>query len=221
MELSTSPRNCLVAGSTGLIGNLLAKELVKSNNNVIALCRYQLTSTNNLLTYCKIDFEDEESFKDLFTNISDVFICLGTTIKNAGSQENFRKIDVDYCFSLAKAASLAKVPNISIVTSIGADSSSKNFYLKCKGEIENKISNLDFKSLSIYRPGLLIGARQEKRFAESIGQFLQPWLVDTFLRGSAKKYRSVKAIDLAISLKEFSGKQPGKKIYYFEDLIRN
>jgi len=219
--VSTSPRNCLVAGSTGLIGNLLTKELVKSNNNVIALCRHRLTSTNNLLTYCKIDLEDEESFKDLFTNISDVFICLGTTIKNAGSQENFRKIDVDYCFSLAKAASLAKVPNISIVTSIGADSSSKNFYLKCKGEIENKISNLDFKSLSIYRPGLLIGARQEKRFAESIGQFLQPWLVDTFLRGSAKKYRSVKAIDLAISLKEFSGKQPGKKIYYFEDLIRN
>ena len=116
---------------------------------------------------------------------------------------------------------MAKVPNISIVTSIGADSSSKNFYLKCKGEIENKISSLDFKSLSIYRPGLLIGARQEKRFAESIGQFLQPWLVDTFLRGSAKKYRSVKAIDLAISLKEFSGKQPGKKIYYFEDLIRS
>ena len=219
--MSTSPRNCLVAGSTGLIGNLLTKELVKSNNNVIALCRHRLTSTNNLLTYCKIDLEDEESFKDLFTNISDVFICLGTTIKNAGSQENFRKIDVDYCFSLAKAASLAKVPNISIVTSIGADSSSKNFYLKCKGEIENKISNLDFKSLSIYRPGLLIGARQEKRFAESIGKFLQPWLVDTFLRGSAKKYRSVKAIDLAISLKEFSGKQPGKKIYYFEDLIRN
>ena len=153
--MNTSPRNCLVAGSTGLIGNLLTKELVNSNDQVIALSRYELSSTDELLTFRKIDFENEESFKDLFLDISDAFICLGTTIKKAGSQDDFRKVDVDYCFSLAKAASQAGVPNISIVTSIGADSSSNNFYLKCKGEIEDKVSALDFKSLSIFRPCLL------------------------------------------------------------------
>ena len=217
--MNTSPRNCLVAGSTGLIGNLLTKELVNSNDQVTALSRYELSSTDELLTFRKIDFENEESFKDLFLDISDAFICLGTTIKKAGSQDDFRKVDVDYCFSLAKAASQAGVPNISIVTSIGADSSSNNFYLKCKGEIEDKVSALDFKSLSIFRPGLLIGAREERRVGESIAQFLQPWLIDPFLQGSAKKYKSVKAMDLAVSLKDYSGKQQGKKVYYFEDLI--
>ena len=219
--MNSSQRNYLVAGSTGLIGNLLTEQLVKSNNKVIALTRHELSSSNDLLTFQKIDFENEESFKDKFIGISDAFICLGSTIKKAGSQENFRKIDVDYCFSLAKAASMAKVPNLSIVTSIGADSGSNNFYLKCKGEIEDKISELDFKSLSIYRPGLLIGAREEKRLGESVGQLLQPWLIDPLLRGSANKYRSVKGIDLANSLMEYSGKQQGKKFYYFEDLIRS
>ena len=189
--MNSSQRNYLVAGSTGLIGNLLTEQLVKSNNKVIALTRRELSSSNDLLIFQKIDFENEESFKDKFIGISDAFICLGSTIKKAGSQENFRKIDVDYCFSLAKAASMAKVPNLSIVTSIGADSGSNNFYLKCKGEIEDKISELDFKSLSIYRPGLLIGAREEKRLGESVGQLLQPWLIDPLLRGSANKYRSV------------------------------
>ena len=144
--MNSSQRNYLVAGSTGLIGNLLTEQLVKSNNKVIALTRHELSSNNDLLFFQKIDFENEESFKDKFIGISDAFICLGSTIKKAGSQENFRKIDVDYCFSLAKAASMAKVPNFSIVTSIGADSGSNNFYLKCKGEIEDKISELDFKS---------------------------------------------------------------------------
>ena len=219
--MNSLQRNCLVAGSTGLIGNLLIEQLVESDNKVTALSRYELSSSNNLLTFKKIDFENEESFKEIFTGISDVFICLGTTIKKAGSQENFRKVDVDYCLSLAKAASMAKVPNLSIVTSIGADSSSNNFYLKCKGEIEDKISELDFKSLSIYRPGLLIGPRKEKRLGESVGQFIQPWFIDPLLRGSANKYRSVKGIDLANSLMEYSGKQQGKKFYYFEDLIRS
>ena len=219
--MNSSQRNCLVAGSTGLIGNLLIEQLIKSNNKVTALVRHELSSSNDLLIFKKIDFENEETFKDTFIGISDAFICLGTTIKKAGSQENFRKVDVDYCLSLAKAASMAKVPNLSIVTSIGADSSSNNFYLKCKGEIEDKISELDFKSLSIYRPGLLIGARKEKRAGESVGQFLQPRFIDPFLRGSANKYRSVKGTDLANSLMEYSGKQQGKKFYYFEDLIRN
>lgn len=219
--MNSSQRNCLVAGSTGLIGNLLIEQLIKSNNKVTALVRHELSSSNDLLIFKKIDFENEESFKGTFIGISDAFICLGTTIKKAGSQENFRKVDVDYCLSLAKAASMAKVPNLSIVTSIGADSSSNNFYLQCKGEIEDKISELDFKSLSIYRPGLLIGARKEKRVGESVGQFLQPRFIDPLLRGSANKYRSVKGTDLASSLMEYSGKQRGKKFYYFEDLIRN
>ena len=169
------------------------------------------------MIYETVDFDKKESFEELFKNVTDVFICLGTTINKAGSKESFRKVDVDYSFSIAEAASKASVPNLSVVTSIGADSKSNNFYLKCKGEVEEMISSLPFQSLSIYRPGLLIGEREEKRFAESIGQIIQPRLIDPLLRGSAKKYRSVKAEDLAYTLQILSGASKGKTIYQFED----
>ncbi len=217
MEVTTTKKICLVAGSTGLIGNLLIEELVKSDNEVIALSRNKNISEDKQILNKIVDFDDKESLEGLFTNITDVFICLGTTIKKAGSKEKFRKVDVDYCFSIAEAASKAEVPNLSIITSIGADSESNNFYLKCKGEIEEMISSLCFKSLSIYRPGLLIGNREEKRLAESIGQIIQPRLIDPLLRGSSIKYRSVKAVDLAYTLQKLSGVKEGKTIYQFED----
>ena len=219
--MRSSQRNCLVAGATGLVGNLLVKELIKSNHNVTALIRQEKVSDNPLLTYKKINYEERSDFHNLFHSVSEVFICLGTTIKNAGSREAFRKVDVDYCFSIANAAREADVPNLSIITSIGADPNTNNFYLKCKGEIEEKISALNFKSFSIFRPGLLIGERTEKRLGESIGQIVQPWFIDPLLRGSTEKYRSVKALDLACSLKKFSGHKEGKKIYYFQDFLRS
>ena len=219
MEVTTTKKISLVAGSTGLIGKLLIEELVKSGMEVISISRNKNISEDKQILNKVVDFDDKESLDGLFTNITDVFICLGTTIKKAGSKEKFRKVDVDYCFSIAKAASKAKVPNLSIVTSIGADSESNNFYLKCKGEVEEMISSLCFKSLSIYRPGLLIGKREEKRFTESIGQIIQPRLIDPLLRGSSKKYRSVKAVDLAYSLQKLSGVKEGKTIFQFEDFI--
>tara|TARA_Y100000766_G_C18668336_1_gene488702 strand:- start:29 stop:703 length:675 start_codon:yes stop_codon:yes gene_type:complete len=217
LEVATTKKISLVAGSTGLIGNLLIEELAKSGKEVIAISRNKKISEDKGISNKVIDFEDKESLDGLFTNINDVFICLGTTIKKAGSKEKFRKVDVDYCFSIAEAASKAKVPNLSIVTSIGADSESHNFYLKCKGEVEEMISDLCFKSLSIYRPSLLIGNREEKRLAESIGQVIQPRLIDPLLRGSSLKYHSVKAVDLAYTLQKLSGVKEGKKIYQFED----
>ncbi len=211
--------NCLVAGSTGLVGSLLIDELLGSGSKVEALSRKVLTSNNQLLNYHRINFEDLNTYKDLFIDITDVFICLGTTIKKAGSQKAFYNVDVNYCHVIAKAASEAGVPNLSIVTSIGADSNSKNFYLKCKGEIEDKISELKFDSISIFRPGLLIGERQERRVAEAFGQIIQPRFIDPLLRGSSSKYRSVRGLDLAKSLKQFSGKKPGKNIYQYQDFL--
>ena len=211
--------NSLVAGSTGLVGSLVIKELLESSSRVNAICRNKLPSNHEALTYHDINFDDKSTYQNLFEGVSDAFICLGSTIKKAGSQEAFRKIDVDYCFNIACVASEAKVPHLSIVTSVGADPNSKNFYLRCKGEIEDKISQLNFESLAIYRPGLLIGKRQDRRVAEAIGQVFQPILIDPFLRGSASKFRSVRASDLAKSLVKNSGRNQGKKIFHFEDFV--
>ena len=220
MEVKPNKRKALVAGSTGLIGNLLVQELVKSDIEVTALLRNSSSSKDKLISYEVVNFDELQSSELLFDEVTDVFICLGTTIKKAGSKEAFIKVDVDYCVAVAKEASKAKIPNLSIVTSVGADPESKNFYLKCKGEVEKQISNLSFDSLSIYRPGLLIGPREEKRAAEAFGQWLQPNLIDPLLLGSAKKYRSVKASDLAVTIKEFSGLELGKSIYHFQDFLK-
>ena len=169
MEVKPNKRKALVAGSTGLIGNLLVQELVKSDIEVTALLRNSSSSKDKLISYEVVNFDDLQSSELLFDEVTDVFICLGTTIKKAGSKEAFIKVDVDYCVAVAKAASKAKIPNLSIVTSVGADPESKNFYLKCKGEVEKQISNLSFDSLSIYRPGLLIGPREEKGQQKHLG----------------------------------------------------
>ena len=85
MEVTTTKEISLVAGSTGLIGNLLIEELVKSGKEVIAISRNKNISEDKQIFNKIVDFDDKESLDGLFTNITDVFICLGTTIKKAGS----------------------------------------------------------------------------------------------------------------------------------------
>ena len=148
-------------------------------------------------------------------------ICLGTTIKKAGSKEAFQKVDITYCYEIAKQAQARGVKNISIVTSLGSDSNSANFYLKSKGMIEDKITNIDFDSISIHRPGLLIGARNEMRLGEFIGQKIFPYFIDPFLMGSIRKYRSIKGDTLAKAMVNLSGYREGINYYYFDDFNKS
>jgi len=219
LEIKNDLSDSIVAGSTGLVGSELVKELVRLGHVVTALTRRKTIPMLEQVEYKFVDYEKPSSFEYLFQNKKHVFICLGTTIKKAGSKENFRRVDIDYSFDIAKIASKFNVPNLSLVTSIGADSTSKNFYLQCKGEIENKILTLDFESVSIYQPGLLIGARSEKRIGESLGQTIQPFFIDPLLQGSLKKFRSIKATYLAKSIASNSGKKSGKRYLTFEDFF--
>jgi uncharacterized protein YbjT (DUF2867 family) len=181
----------LVVGSTGLIGSSIVTQLLEREESVIALVRTDEASTNSLLDFHKVNFDDLKIPNDFFSDVKDLFICLGTTIKKAGSEDAFQKVDVTYCKEIAQEAQQGGVTNLSIVTSVGSDSNSKNFYLKSKGLIESQILELDFESISIYRPGLLIGPRDEFRLGEFIGQKISPFLIDPLLRGSLRKYRSI------------------------------
>ena len=100
-----------------------------------------------------------------------------------------------------------------MITSIGADSSSSNFYLKTKGIIEDEISQLDFQSISIHRPGLLIGSRKEMRLAELIGQKIYP-AINLSLLGNLSKYKCIKVEILARAMINLSGLERGTKHYY-------
>ena len=210
----------LVVGSTGLIGSSIVTQLLEKEESVIALVRTNKTSTNSLLDFHKVNFDDLKISNDLFSDVKDLFICLGTTIKKAVSEEAFQKVDVTYCMDIAQKARQGGVTNLSIVTSVGSDLNSKNFYLKSKGFIERQILELDFESISIYRPGLLIGPRDEFRLGEFIGQKILPFLIDPLLIGSLRKYRSINGDRLAKAMINLSGEE-GVNYYYFDDFIKN
>ena len=105
-----------------------------------------------------------------------------------------------------------------MITSVGADSSSSNFYLRTKGIVEDKISKLDFPSLSIHRPGLLIGPRKEMRLAEFLGQKIYP-LINFFLLGNLSKFKCIKAEVLARAMIKYSGLEQGTHYYFYNDFI--
>ena len=209
----------MVVGSTGLIGRSLVQQLIEGGEPVMALTRGDQITSNSILEYVKVNFDALELNSELFSDIKDIYICLGTTIKKAGSKEAFQKVDIQYCIDVAREAEKNGVRNLSIITSVGSDSRSSNFYLKTKGLIEEQISGLDFDSISIHRPGLLIGSRKEVRAGESIGQTLYPFLVNPFLVGSLTKYRSVESEVLAKAMIRLSGFKKSVNLYYFDDFF--
>lgn len=155
-----------------------------------------------------------------FQGAQDIFIALGTTIRKAGSQAEFRRIDLKLPLHLAVQALKAGAEQLIIVSSAGADLRSRNFYLRTKGELEQELANLPFKAIHILRPGLLIGKRQEFRLGEAIAMWFAPAL-DLLMHGSLRRYHSINA--------EIAGKvmmgvaQQGKHgihVYEYSDLVR-
>jgi len=207
----------IIAGSTGLIGGNVIKVLSNKNQSAIALTRRSIPNLPPHVTKMVIDFDDFEKNGSL-PSCNNVFICLGTTIKTAGSKENFRKVDINYCLSIAKKAKESGAETLSLISSIGANSSSRNFYLKTKGELEEAVQELGFSIVNIFRPSFLVGKRSEKRFIEKIAiKFAK--IMDLFLIGSASKYRSVKAESLAKTMVSKVDSKPGVNYFYFDDFL--
>jgi len=208
----------IIAGSTGLIGGKVIEVLSKQKQSAIALTRRSIPNLPPEITERIIDFDAFEKNGSL-PSCNNIFICLGTTIKTAGSKENFRKVDINYCLSIAKKAKESGAETLSLVSSVGASSSSKNFYLKTKGELEEAFQELGFSTVNIFRPSFLVGERSEKRFAEKIAIKLAK-ILDLFLIGSASKYRSVKAESLAKTMVSKVDSKPGVNYFYFNDFIK-
>ena len=204
----------LVVGSTGLIGKKLIFELAKKNSEVIAIARRSISNLPENVSLLEINFDDFLE-NGILPSCDHIYICLGTTIKKAGSQSEFKKVDFDYCVSFAKKAREAGATKISLVSSVGANPFAKNFYLKTKGEVEEEIKKIDFQYINIFRPSLLLGRREENRFLEKIGQNLSSF-INLFLIGSLRKYKSIKSINVAYCLANYQ-QSGGIKYLYFDD----
>ncbi len=207
-------RTALLIGATGLIGghclDLLLKD--KAYNKIITLGRRTLDRDDEKLIQHVIDFDALENSKELI-KADDVFCCLGTTIKKAGSQEAFRKVDFTYPTEIAHIASQNGAEQFLIVTSIGANSKSLFFYNRVKGETEEAISKIDFKSIQIFRPSLLLGERKETRSGERWGEFFLT-IFKFLLVGSLRKYRSIDSLEVAKAMVRMAKAKPsGVHIY--------
>ena len=125
--------NAIVIGSTGLVGRLLVNELTKKNISTIAVTRRPIKNNYNGNSLFEVDFNSALDNKKL-PLCDHIYICLGSTIKKAGSQQAFRKVDFEYSLEFAKIARNMGAKKISLVSSVGANCNSKNFYLRVKGE---------------------------------------------------------------------------------------
>ncbi len=190
-------RAALVFGASGLVGTELVNLLLANAdyNAVISYGRSPISAKHPKLKQVQGSFEDLDSNPDVF-NVQDLYCCLGTTIKKAKTKEAFQKIDFEYVKKIASIASAKGVSSFAVVSSIGADKNSGNFYLKTKGEMEESLKKLSFERLIILQPSILLGERKEKRLGEKIGKlFIQ--ILSPILLGKLKKYRGVQAKHVA------------------------
>jgi len=186
-----APRIALLAGASGLVGGHCLRLLLAepAYGRVIALGRRALPLQHPKLEQKLVDFAH---IADLVPRAEDVYCCLGTTIKKAGSQATFRKVDHDYVVALAQAAKQAGARRFLLVSAIGANPRSRVFYSRVKGETERDVSAVAFAAVHIFRPSMLLGERAESRPLERLSlpvfKALTPLLV-----GPMRPYRAITA----------------------------
>lgn len=190
-------KTAIVFGATGLVGNLLLEELINSTaySAIKIFVRQSSGIIEPKVEEIIADFSDPDSFSKKLQG-DDLFICLGTTIKKAGSVANMEKVDRDLPVKIAELAKNNGIKKIAVISSIGANENSKNYYLRIKGEMERGILDLNFENTAIVRPSMLLGERKEKRTGEAVGKvFMKAF--KPVLTGKLLKYRAIHARDVA------------------------
>lgn len=192
----------VLAGATGLVGRYLQQVLEEDAfyDDRIALQRSDYAELR-------------------LPAVTHLFCCLGTTIKKAGGREAFRAVDFDLVVNFAKAGRAAGAGRMMVVSSVGADAKSSNFYLRVKGEMEQALTGLGFEALHIFRPSILLGQRLEARSGEQWG-IRMARAFEWAMIGGAKKYRPMPAGVLASAMAAAGERgAPGRHIHHFQDIV--
>ena len=191
-----------VGGATGLVGSHLMQILVNHpEHQITALTRKEITFGNNFHNHINqliVDWDHLKAYADKMQ--AEAYICcLGTTIRDAGSPEAFKKVDYDYVLNFAKIAEQNNAKKLLVISANGADPSSTIFYSRIKGEMEVALEKLKIPQIQIFRPSLLIGHRPKPRSGEGLAQKIFPY-IDRILIGPLEKYQSIPASKVAEGL---------------------
>jgi uncharacterized protein YbjT (DUF2867 family) len=198
MTRGTSQRTYVLLGASGLVGGALQKLLAAdpTYKEGTLLSRRVLGLGAPNVRDLAVDFNNPAGFGEHLA-VDDVFCCLGTTIKKAGSQEQFHKVDCDIPLGVAREARARGARQFLIVTAVGAHPKSGVFYNRVKGEVEAGLRELGFpEGLKVFRPSLIVGDRAERRAAESVAMALMSATRPLFA-GGLTKYRAIDAADVA------------------------
>jgi uncharacterized protein YbjT (DUF2867 family) len=209
----------IIAGASGLIGSKLLNILLQESyyDEVLILVRKEFPVTHKKLVQLVIDFDKLNDHATAITGHS-IFCCLGSTKKKTPDLGIYRKIDHDYPLKLAQLATKNGVEQYHLVSAIGANSNSSNFYTKMKGDVEEAIEKVGLTCLHIYQPSILTGGRKESRPMERFFIGLMK-LIDPLLIGSLKKYRSIPAETVARAMfNESIKKQEGVFVHSSEKI---
>lgn len=209
----------LVLGATGLVGSAVTEELLSGGwDEVRVLVRTPLELSHPKLKQIRIDWERLEQYKDEFANVFAVFCCLGTTIKKAGSQAQFERVDLEYPLTAARLAKSSGVKHFLAVSSMGANAKSRNFYSRTKGRMEDGLIGAGFHGLHVFRPSLLLGERKEFRFGEKAASVLMK-VLDPVMIGKAALYRAVPGIKVARAMVNIALADTGGMHIYTNEVI--
>ena len=218
----TATRTALVAGASGLVGSQVLRLLLEdpAYSRVTVLARRELPVSHNKLEQRIATFDRLAQIAD-FPRVHDVFCCLGTTMKQAGSPDAFRKVDFTYVVELARVAVRHRASQFLVVTAVGADPQSRILYSRVKGETEEALRRLQFESIQIFRPSLLVGARARSRPAERLAGLLSPLVAWAFM-GPLSRYRPIKARAVARAMVRVAREAPrGTHVYESKEIRRH
>tara|TARA_B100001113_G_scaffold259719_1_gene214745 strand:- start:505 stop:1152 length:648 start_codon:yes stop_codon:yes gene_type:complete len=213
----------LLAGSTGFLGNNILKELGFNKSPTIALGRKAIPNLPEDSQELLIDFDNLDQL--ILPDIDHVYLSLGYPLiyhnvmglMTASLKKDFFLVDFTYQLEIAKKAKELGAKNISLISAVAADSNSWNYYLKTKGMLEEEIIKLDFESINIFQPGHLTGNkfRLDILFADAVSIILDP-----FLLGPLKKFRSISAKKLSLAVVKNSLKaKAGINYFDYKDFI--
>jgi uncharacterized protein YbjT (DUF2867 family) len=212
-------RTAVVAGGTGLVGRALVRRLVENADfdRTVTLSRRPSENTHHRLTD---RIADLLALGPIDEQPTDLFCCLGTTIKKAGSQEAFRKVDHDMIVSFARWGREHGADRFFLISSIGADPDSSIFYLRVKGETERDAEALGFGTFYTFRPGMIVGDRPERRTLEAIGmaaiRAMGPLMVGPLRRQHGVEPDMLARAMIGASLRG----SPGKHVCEYDDFVR-
>lgn len=211
-------QKAIVVGATGLVGTQLIRKLLLDDRfeRVTIFARRQSGLKHPKLKEQIVDFDKISEWADEIKG-DILFSAMGTTLKNAGSKETQYKIDYTYQFEVAKAAARNGVSKYVLISSAGANSKSKIFYSRIKGELDEAVQKLNFQKTIILRPSILDGDRKEKRTAEQISLKISRWITHFVFR----KYRPIRdeVVANAMINSVFDDPKTGYYIYELDNIV--